>query len=37
MFIGIIGLGLLSLGLDRGFQALIEHGMPRWSARQRVR
>jgi len=37
MFIGIIGLGLLSLLLDRGFDALIEHGMPRWSAKRRVR
>ncbi len=36
MFVGIIGLGTLSLLLDRGFHALVERGMPRWSARRRV-
>ncbi len=37
MFVGILGLGALSLVLDRGFHALIERAMPRWSAKRRVR
>lgn len=37
MFVGVIGLGTLSLVLDRGFSLAIERGMPRWSAKHRVR
>jgi ABC-type nitrate/sulfonate/bicarbonate transport system permease component len=37
MFVGILGLGALSLTLDRGFHVLIERGKPRWSAKHRVR
>lgn len=36
MFLGIIGLGLLSLALDRGFQVAIERFLPRWSVKRRV-
>lgn len=37
MFIGILGLGLLSLALDRGFMLTIEYLMPRWSSKRRVK
>jgi ABC-type nitrate/sulfonate/bicarbonate transport system permease component len=37
MFIGILGLGLLALVLDRLFMMVIEMFMPRWSAKRRVR
>ncbi len=37
MFIGILGLGALSLVLDRAFMFSIEYLMPRWSSKRRVR
>jgi ABC-type nitrate/sulfonate/bicarbonate transport system permease component len=37
MFIGILGLGALSLVLDLGFAFAIERLTPRWSAARRVR
>jgi ABC-type nitrate/sulfonate/bicarbonate transport system permease component len=37
MFVGMIGLGLLSLGLDRAFLLTVERAMPRWSVARRVR
>lgn len=37
MLVGIIGLGILSLVLDRLFQVAIEAFLPRWSAKRRVR
>jgi ABC-type nitrate/sulfonate/bicarbonate transport system permease component len=37
MFIGILGLGVLSLALDRAFMFSIEYLMPRWSSKRRVR
>jgi len=37
MFIGILGLGFLSLVLDRAFMLSIEYLMPRWSSKRRVR
>lgn len=36
IFIGIIGLGILSILLDRGFDFIIERLLPRWSVRRRV-
>lgn len=36
MIIGILGLGLLSLFLDRSFTYIVEHVMPRWSTKRRV-
>ncbi len=37
MFVGIVGLGTLGLVLDRSFYFAIEHFLPRWSAKRRVR
>lgn len=37
IFIGIFGLGVLSIVLDRGLEFVIEHCMPRWSVKRRVR
>ncbi len=37
MFVGMIGLGMLSLALDRTFSLAIERGLPRWSVKRRVR
>jgi ABC-type nitrate/sulfonate/bicarbonate transport system permease component len=37
MFIGILGLGILSLVLDRAFMLSIEYLLPRGSAKRRVR
>lgn len=37
LYVGIIGLGLLSVALDRLFQATIDHLLPRWSVRRRIR
>jgi ABC-type nitrate/sulfonate/bicarbonate transport system permease component len=36
MLVGILGLGLLSLTLDRAFQYSIENFFPRWSQKRRV-
>ena len=37
MFVGIVGLGTLSLVLDRSVLLVIERYLPRWSAERRVR
>lgn len=37
MLVGVIGLGLLSLILDRLFQIAIELLLPRWSVKRRIR
>lgn len=37
MFVGMIGLGMLSLVLDRAFYLTVEHAMPRWSVKRRTR
>src|SRR5712691_9752392 len=37
MFVGVIGLGLLSLVLDRLFQYSTETLLPRWSVKRRIR
>jgi NitT/TauT family transport system permease protein len=37
MLVGVIGLGVLSLILDRGFQFATEVLLPRWSVKRRVR
>ncbi|HXH82508.1 MAG TPA: ABC transporter permease [Candidatus Tectomicrobia bacterium] len=37
MFVGIVGLGTLSLILDRGFVVVVDRCLPRWSAERRVR
>ena len=37
MFVGILGLGTLSLLLDRGFIVVVDRYLPRWSAERRVR
>ena len=37
MLVGVIGLGILSLVLDRGFQYAVETFLPRWSVRRRIR
>jgi len=36
IFIGIFGLGILSIVLDRGVEFVVEHFMPRWSVQRRV-
>lgn len=36
IFIGILGLGLLSIFLDRGIEFAIERYMPRWSVKRRI-
>ena len=36
IFIGIFGLGVLSIVLDRGLEFIIERFMPRWSVQRRV-
>ena len=36
IFIGIFGLGILSIVLDRGIELAIERLMPRWSVKRRV-
>ncbi len=36
IFVGILGLGILSILLDRTIQFAIEHLMPRWSVKRRV-
>ena len=36
IFIGIFGLGILSILFDRGIAFAIERFMPRWSVRRRV-
>ncbi|MDE0304836.1 MAG: ABC transporter permease [Albidovulum sp.] len=36
IFIGIVGLGLLSILLDRAIALTIEHLLPRWSVKRRV-
>jgi NitT/TauT family transport system permease protein len=37
MLVGVIGLGILSLTLDRAFQFATEALLPRWSVKRRVR
>jgi ABC-type nitrate/sulfonate/bicarbonate transport system permease component len=37
MLVGVLGLGALSLLLDRSFVLVTEVGLPRWSVRRRVR
>src|SRR5262245_4219079 len=37
MLVGVIGLGVLSLALDRLFQYAIDALLPRWSVRRRIR
>jgi ABC-type nitrate/sulfonate/bicarbonate transport system permease component len=37
MLVGVIGLGILSLFLDRLFQLSIETLLPRWSVKRRIR
>jgi NitT/TauT family transport system permease protein len=37
MLVGVIGLGVLSLVLDRLFQGAIEAFLPRWSVKRRIR
>ncbi|MGE3876635.1 MAG: ABC transporter permease [Parvibaculaceae bacterium] len=36
MLVGVLGLGLLSLVLDRLFAAFVENFLPRWSVRRRT-
>jgi NitT/TauT family transport system permease protein len=36
LFVGVIGLGLLSLILDRFFVFAVDHALPRWSLRRRI-
>lgn len=36
LFVGVIGLGLLSLVLDRLFMFAVDHALPRWSLRRRI-
>jgi ABC-type nitrate/sulfonate/bicarbonate transport system permease component len=36
IFIGIFGLGIMSIVLDRGMEFVIERFMPRWSVKRRV-
>lgn len=36
VFVGVIGLGLLSLALDRLFSLTVETMLPRWSLRRRI-
>jgi NitT/TauT family transport system permease protein len=37
MLVGVIGLGILSLTLDRAFQFATEALLPRWSVKRRIR
>lgn len=37
MLVGVIGLGILSLALDRLFHFLVETLLPRWSVERRIR
>jgi ABC-type nitrate/sulfonate/bicarbonate transport system permease component len=37
MLVGVLGLGVLSLVLDRMFLLLVEVGLPRWSVQRRIR
>ena len=36
LFVGVIGLGLLSLGLDRLFVVIVDNALPRWSSQRRI-
>ena len=36
LFVGVIGLGLLSLGLDRLFVVIVDYALPRWSSQRRI-
>jgi NitT/TauT family transport system permease protein len=37
LFVGVLGLGLLSFALDRGFHYVVERLLPRWSVQRRIR